>query len=138
MKAHVWIIAGAALIGIGSFSPWASLGVFSVSGTTGGGDGWVTLGAAAILLILGLALMSSGRLSMGGKVLGGLLAIGAGALGLYDLANIRDLIEESSGSLFSPSYGPGLPLVIFGAVVALIGFNMAPTEVEPAPEAVSE
>lgn len=126
MKAHIWMIAGAALIGVGSFAPWASLGVFSVSGTTGGGDGWLTLGTAIVILIVGVSLLSRGEISIVAKVIGGLAAISAGGIAIYDLININDLIRQSSGSLFSPSIGPGLPLVIVGAVAALVGAVAAP------------
>lgn len=103
-------IAGALLIFVGSSLPWASWGVFSVSGVDGG-DGVITL-----LLALGagaLILFRSWDMKNGFSI----VAIGSTSfvIGFHDASNVASIAGEPLG--MSVDVGSGLYLTIIGGIV---------------------
>jgi RNA polymerase subunit RPABC4/transcription elongation factor Spt4 len=117
-------IAGALVMVVGGFGPWAYVfGVFSVSGTRAG-DGWIVVGtgiaaAATILLYLG----RSGR-----RVMFALLAMIAGMVGggtaIYDLVRLRRVaVSHSSlfGSVQVVTAGWGIYACVVGAAGVIAG-----------------
>lgn len=108
-------LAGAAVIALGSFLPWASVQLVGpIYGTDG--DGVITLGVAVLVAVLGLlAGLGKGRAWMfAAAIFLGLIAAGIGA---YDLSNISSFVSgESMASL-----GAGLPIIIAGALIVLGG-----------------
>jgi hypothetical protein len=103
-----WLaLAGAALMTIGAFGPWATaLRVIDVSGTHG--DGWIVIGASAFAV---LGLFVSRR--AGGTVVALIAALIGGAVGLIDLSDI-----ESRGPLVHAAWG--IYVVVVGSVVLLV------------------
>ncbi|USQ80434.1 hypothetical protein NF556_01845 [Ornithinimicrobium faecis] len=106
-------LAGAVLVAIGSFLPWANVVLAGpVYGTDG--DGVITLGVAVPVAILGLiAGLGKGRVWMFAATL--FLGLIATAVGAYDLSNISSFVSgESMADL-----GPGLPVIVVGGLVVL-------------------
>ncbi|WP_256839225.1 hypothetical protein [Ornithinimicrobium faecis] len=106
-------LAGAVLVAIGSFLPWANVVLAGpVYGTDG--DGVITLGVAVPVAVLGLiAGLGKGRVWMFAVTL--FLGLIATAVGAYDLSNISSFVSgESMADL-----GPGLPVIVVGGLVVL-------------------
>jgi hypothetical protein len=118
------LIAGGALLIVGSFLDWFSvLGEtytgFS-SGDGGSKDGPVFVFLGAVLLAFGVAQL------VARKVLAlGILAIVVGALAvlaaLADISDVSDVVDLADSIGVDASSGPGLWVILIGAMVALAG-----------------
>ena len=109
-----WVtLAGALLVAVGSFLPWATVLLAGpVYGTDG--DGVITLAVAAPVALLGLlAGLGKGRVWMFAVTL--FLGLIATAIGGYDLSNISTFVSGQSMA----ELGPGLPVIIVGGLVVL-------------------
>lgn len=100
----VWGLAPAGLLAIGSIGPWATLGALSVSGTSNGRDGIVTLVLAGIAVLVLLF-----RSWIWGVLIAGVLAL---ATAVYDIVNINNM----DNGFLTPSPGWG---IILAAVSSL-------------------
>lgn len=106
------IIAGA-LFAIGSFLDWATLGPIGATGMDGG-DGWFTLIAGAVLLVVGVLAFQGSTTQVPSWV--GWVAWAVGAL--ITIINIFDILGEELADL---SLGIGMYLLIAAIVVGLLG-----------------
>ncbi len=115
------MIAGAALLVIGAFLPWFSIGDTSISGmdTTDGEtrDGPVFVGLGVIIAVLGIITLVWKRIL--GVVIGALV-VAAFALmaGIIDFTDVQDLKELFGDQVDA---GIGLPVIIAGAALATAG-----------------
>lgn len=101
-----WGLVSAVAMAVGSIGTWVTAGPFSVSGTAGGGDGWITLGIAVAIGIV-VAIRRLPWLVLPG-------AIVAGGIGIGDA--IRFLDVSNDNEWFSVSLGWGLVIVIVAAL----------------------
>lgn len=101
-RAFYWALASAAAMVLGGFGPWATVLVFSVSGT--GGDGWVPivggLAAGALLAVKRTTLrwppVTTALLGLAGLVVAG-----------ADLADVSSLASKTDEGLLSGAVSPG-------------------------------
>lgn len=110
----VGIVAGAASV-IGSFLPWASVGPFSVNGTSG--DGAITLVMGLIAVGFAFRLPKFSKVIL---VLGALVAL----TGIYDIANI----SSNDDNVFSASIGVGLIVTTIGGLALVAAFFLSRSE----------
>lgn len=138
---QLWAMAGFIGIVLGSFMPWAQVGIFTANGTDGDGVITLILGGAGFLLML-----ASTR---GPAIIALLLALGAGGIGLYDASNISSAISDLDGNPFAAnaSVGTGLYLLIAASVVAAgasfarqaeLASTRSPASTAPSPAADEE
>lgn len=123
------------LLIVGSFTPWATLSVFSLSVSVSGTDiaishqflvnGWFTLTAGGLLFILACMIVSSGDALF--HSLAVLISLLAAAFGIYALVRILQSISRAplSGvavTAIKPnaSVGWGLIVVLVGAAGAVL------------------
>ncbi|MBF6618850.1 MAG: DUF4352 domain-containing protein [Patulibacter sp.] len=103
---------------VGSIGTWVTAGPWSVAGTTGGGDGWITLAIAAALGVL-IAVRRVPWLALPGGII-------AGGIGLGDAIHFLSG-NDSTNEWFSISIGWGLVLVIVAsASLAVWGATALP------------
>ena len=111
--ARLAALGGAAAIIVGSFSPWVTVatafGSISVSGTTDGGDGLVSLAGGAIIALL---------IATSKYLAAIIVSVLTGALLLYDLINVNRVIGDGSNEFATASVGWGLWLATVGVVLA--------------------
>jgi hypothetical protein len=113
------MLAGGALVIIGSFTTWvtASLGIFTVNVTGISGDGKVTLVLA--LLAIGAVLLelqfTRPAFSIATLVLFGLLTI----LVVYEFIHISSTTYSSDGGTITASAGFGLYLCLAGSIAGV-------------------
>lgn len=119
-----WGLVSAVAMALGSVGAWATAGPFSVTGTTGSGDGWITLAIAVALGVL-VAVRRLPWLALPGAMV-------AGGIGIGDAIRLLDA-EESEW--FSVSVGWGLVLVI-AASVSLAAWGAATLTVTPSRQRV--
>jgi hypothetical protein len=123
--ATIAVLAGGLLLVVGSFLPWVTastvFGSISRSGVDGGGDGWITLVAGGVILLLGLA-----TLRRPNRAANLLIAVAAAiafvifALDFSDVqSRITDLESQSEGVALG-GVGIGLWLVALGAIVSFV------------------
>src|ERR1041384_5512802 len=104
----VVIAAGAGMLG--TFLPWASVGVLSIAGT--GGDGWITLVMFGIAMAVACAGDRTAFLSEG---LSGVLVAVAGLAALVGLYDASELVYLDFALV-----GGGVCLVIVAAAVIVV------------------
>jgi hypothetical protein len=94
-KLAIWAVASASLMVVGALGPWAkALGGFvSVSGTDG--DGTVVLIAG--LVVVGIVALMRRKKRVWMVVVGLLAAVIGAFTSIYDLANIKSVVDSSSG-----------------------------------------
>lgn len=101
-------LLGAAMIVGGSFGPWkTALGIISVSGTSGNGDGLISL----VCGLVAAGLVMAGRRAFA--------AIAAGIALLVGIVDLVTVLHQVSGSDGLASLGWGLPVLILGAVLVV-------------------
>lgn len=100
-------LASVALLFIGSFLPWASFGMFTVSGTEG--DGVITIILAIVALVVYFALKNKPTIVK-------ITTIAIGALSLI----IAIMSFSGLGELELVSIGGGLIMVLIGAIGLII------------------
>jgi hypothetical protein len=139
-------IVGGALLAVGSFLSWAEVsgGGVSVSAKgIDGSDGYLTLAAGAVVILVGLAGLRMARRLLGViAILAGLLG---GGFGLYDALTAEDSVLDAAAEEIAPQFGVsadevraildeaidagqldisisiGLIIVIAGGAIAVIG-----------------
>lgn len=104
------VLAGSAGIFVGAFLPWATVGPFTVAGTSG--DGMITLVLAALIGWLTWVRRTRG--------LALALLIVTGLVAGYDLANIGRVAAHDS--LFSVQIGGGLVLTVLSVAAGIGGW----------------
>jgi hypothetical protein len=143
-------IAGGALLGIGSFLAWAEVSGGGTSVTAkgiDGSDGYITLGAGGVALLVGVVLLRQAPRALA------ILAIVAGLVGggvaVYDALTAKDSVLGSAAEELAPTVGAspeevrelldqaidagqlsislstGIYVVIVGGVLALVGGIMS-------------
>lgn len=115
-----WLmIAGAALLVVGSFLPWFSIDDTSFSGMDeiGGDsrDGPVFVGLAVIIAVLGIITLLKRRI-LGVVIAALVLAAFALMAGIIDFGDVQELADFSGADA-----GIGLPVIILGAALAAAG-----------------
>jgi hypothetical protein len=116
----LWIEASAAVMIVGVFGSWATVGGSGVSGTSAGSRGWVVLTAA--LLAGAVLLFRRGTRSAGVYVAAiGIVAVAAVA---YDRTHLGDAIGASSATEAAARAGWGVNLAL-GASVSLTVAGLA-------------
>jgi hypothetical protein len=139
-------IVGGALLAVGSFLSWAEVSGGGVSVTAkgiDGSDGYLTLAAGVVVILVGLAGLRMGRRMFGViAILAGLLG---GGFGLYDALTAEDSVLDAAAEEIAPQFGVsvdevraildeaidagqldisisiGLIIVIAGGAIAVIG-----------------
>lgn len=121
----IGVMVGGALAVVGSFLPWVTastvFGSLSRSGVDRGGDGWITLGAGAVIALLGLATMT--RPNRAANLFIAIAAAVAFLVFILDFSDIQgrvSALESNSQGLALGGVGIGLWLVALGAVVAFV------------------
>ena len=127
------MIAGGAILAVGSLMPWLTatavfVGTVSRNGIDGGGDGLVTLIAGGCVAVGGVARVMRSRWSQFARGLGGLASAVAGVVAVYDIGSVSnrvaDLTSGTSGVI--ASVGVGLYVALIGAAVGLL-FSLLPS-----------
>ncbi len=99
-------IAGGALLGLGSFLAWAEVSGGGTSVTAkgiDGSDGYITLGAGIVALLVGVLLLRQPRRALA------VLAIAAGLVGggvaVYDALTAKDSVLDAAAEELAPTIG---------------------------------
>lgn len=108
----LWGAGSCVAIAIGSFGSWVTAGPFSVGGTVGSGDGWVTLVCAVLALVLVVAP------AVRSTILPGLMSLVSLGVSAYDLSRLASLSDEQT--LISVGPGWGILLVVAGSGSLLV------------------
>jgi hypothetical protein len=134
-KLAIWAGASAALMVVGALGPWAkAFGFISVSGTDG--DGVIVLIAA--LVVGGAVLLRLRGTRVWVVVVGVIAALAGAATSIYDLANIKSVVSDSSGAV---TVGWGLwldSIASVSAVVAILALGFATKVVAPQAPSTAE
>lgn len=114
-----WVIVGfASLVAIGALLPWASVGAFNVSGTSG--DGVITLPLALLMAALGIVRGVGTKATfwqIGVPVVGILTGFLVTLIGVYDSVNISETATVGGGLILTILGGLGLiGASIFGLI----------------------
>jgi hypothetical protein len=139
-------IVGGALMAVGSFLAWAEVSGGGTSVTAkgvDGSDGYITLGAGLVAVVLGIVMASGTKRVLAVLVI--LAGIVGGGIGLYDALTAKDSVLDAAAEELAPSFGAsaelvrtaldqaidagqlsvtisiGLYVVIAGGIVALVG-----------------
>ena len=132
------MVAIATVIGmVGTFMPWARMGVITIDGSVG--DGWITLAFFGVALLVALIGQRDKLLRGGGAVtvcLLGLVNAGIGISKLTSFSGLREDLGDAGlfGSLLQAvtKPGEGLYVIIAAGLVctalAVYSFNAAKSE----------
>lgn len=115
------VIGSAALMLLGSLLPWvtAATGFGSVSKAGTEGDGVITLGAALVGVVAGIAMLSNR--SPGPRVMAVVVAVLVLVLVVYEFSDIQRLAGDVDSDFVKVSPGIGLWLVGIAALGTLVG-----------------
>jgi hypothetical protein len=125
-RTRVLVLAGAALLALGSVLPWAKLevssGAFSVSDTKNGldGDGVLTLVLAVVAFLIFL-LVKHRKVTGWSVTVAGFLA---GAIAIYDIVDVKRAFDDlniPSGINADATVGVGLWIAAIAAVALFAG-----------------
>lgn len=120
------LLAGGALVVLGSFLPWISLngafGTISRSGLDGGGDGIITLVLGIGIVVIGATRLlgiaePSGFVRFWPPLVAGLIAVG---LAILDGINVSSKIQGITTQYVSGSTGAGLWVIGVGGVLSAL------------------
>lgn len=107
-----WVALGAsAVLAIGAFLPWITVGPFSRSGVGDGGDGWFTLVCA--LACGAIVLLTARSIRIRGWIAIAVLGVLSAFICLIDIADVAG----ADVPLFEPSVGSGLILSLLASLV---------------------
>src|SRR5262245_30813228 len=161
--AGIVAIVGGALLAIASFLAWAEVSGAGASVTANGvdgSDGYLTLGAGVVALLVGVAIVMRGAKRIPAVLLI-LAGIVGGGLGLYDAVTAKDSVLDAAAEELAPALGAstervraaldqavgsgrievsvsfGLYLVVAGGLVALVGGVLALREAAAEPAATT-
>ena len=125
------VLAGAALVVVGSFLPWITatapfVGTISRSLMDGGSDGVILDALAGVVLFIGLAMTLGGPTRIGGGLAILTLILVAGIV-VFDYGDMQSRVAKatSESNLIIASVGAGPYISSIGIVVATIGSVMA-------------
>jgi hypothetical protein len=125
LRASILVVgAGAGLIAVGAFLPWitatvALVGTVERNAFDGGGDGVITLAAAAVIALAALGLARRPSIVLKVLVIGAALVVGW--VLAVDLPRIQDVINTVSTSNGIASVGAGVFATAIGAVISVLG-----------------
>lgn len=115
-QAAIAVVVGGILVAVGSLLPWATattgFGSISIAGTDG--DGKITLVLGAVAALVGF--LSIETTSQGLRVTAFIAGALAGLAGAMDYSSLDKRLNEASSDAIRASIGPGLYLVLVGAV----------------------
>lgn len=139
-------IAGGALLAIGSFLAWAEVSGGGTSVTakgTDGSDGYITLGAGIVAVLVGVLLLRQAKRAL--AVLAIVAGLVGGGVAVYDALTAEDSVLDGAAEELAPTVGAspeqvrvlldeaidagqlsislsiGIYVVIAGGLVALVG-----------------
>jgi len=117
-------LAGAVLVGVGPFLPWATAGIMSANGMQKTGDEAITL---VLVGFIGLLTSLVGLTQKRAKytwvtLLAGL--VGVCLAGFYYM-QVKEQLEGLSGGIITPSIGFGMYACLVGSVLLLVGGGVA-------------
>ena len=126
-----WGFVSTIVMVIGSFGPWAKvLGVITVNGTDGGGDGWVVIVAAAV----GAVALLLWRVRSRRWLILTVIAAAAGlATTIYDRVDLEGTNDGVDlGALVDASWGIYVAMIGSAslAVASIVGWMLAPAAKE--------
>jgi hypothetical protein len=108
----ILMILGGVIAAVGSFMTWANVTVSDVSASakgTDGSDGYITLVAGIVLVLLGAVALRAGKRPLA------ILAILAGGIaagvGIYDAATAEDSVLDAVAEQVAPQVGASVPAV---------------------------
>ncbi len=116
-RASLLLLGGAGAIILGAFLAWATVGPFSVAGTSG--DGKLTVVGGGFVAWIGWR-ARAGTARRGHAIAALILSLLVLAVGASDTADI----SSKSRGVFHAEVGIGLWLTDIGAVVAVVGAGM--------------
>jgi hypothetical protein len=126
--AALLVLAGAIVMAVGSFLPWATISASGISvtvnGTDTGHDGILTVSIAVLLGLAALfTIVRPGRNVIG--YIGALVcALAAGAIGIADIGSVQDSASSNPTYGIVAAVGIGLWMVVGAAAVAVLGSLM--------------
>ena len=139
-------IAGGALLAIGSFLAWAEVSGGGTSVTAkgiDGSDGYITLGAGVVALLVGVLLLRQAKRAL--AILALLAGLVGGGVAVYDALTAKDSVLDGAAEELAPTVGAspeqvrvlldeaidagqlsislsiGIYVVIAGGLLALVG-----------------
>lgn len=121
---HLLALAGAGMVILGSYLPWATFyaGLVERNGVPGHGKYFIGLAAAAALA----AAISAVRGGSPIRWLVPLFALGVAFYAARDLRNLYALQDDPSAALYLPGRGDGLYVVLAGAALLFAAFLVSP------------
>ena len=99
-------IAGGALLGVGSFLAWAEVSGGGTSVTANGvdgSDGYITLGAGIVAVVVGVLLLRQARRAL--AILAILAGLVGGGVAVYDALTAKDSVLDSAAEELAPTIG---------------------------------
>jgi hypothetical protein len=99
-------IAGGALLGVGSFLAWAQVSGGGTSVTANGvdgSDGYITLGAGIVAVVVGVLLLRQARRAL--AILAILAGLVGGGVAVYDALTAKDSVLDSAAEELAPTLG---------------------------------
>ena len=165
--AGIVAIGGGALLALASFLPWAEVSGQGASVTAkgiDGSDGYLTLGAGVVAVLIGVVLLMRGSRRIL-AIITILVGIVGGGLALYDALTAKDSVLDAAAEELAPAFGVstddvraaldqavdagqigvsvsfGLYLAVAGGVIVMVGgiLGLRGAVAEPAaPEAAPE
>jgi hypothetical protein len=99
-------IAGGALLGVGSFLAWAEVSGGGTSVTANGvdgSDGYITLGAGIVAVVVGVLLLRQARRAL--AILAILAGLVGGGVAVYDALTAKDSVLDSAAEELAPTLG---------------------------------
>jgi hypothetical protein len=121
-KSLLGVLAGLVLMVVGAVGPWASvLGVLTIDGTDDGKDGWIVIGAVALVaLFLVLFAITRGPWLL----LPPVLAAAAAALTAgYDIGDIKSVAPSEGGRAIDTEWG--IYVALGGSIVVVLACIVA-------------
>ena len=105
--AGIVAIVGGALLALASFLPWAEVSGQGASVTAkgiDGSDGYLTLGAGVVAVLIGVVLLMRGSRRIL-AIITILVGIVGGGLALYDALTAKDSVLDAAAEELAPSFG---------------------------------
>ena len=109
-------VLGLSAVGlIGTFLPWTSLGDFSVDGTAGGGDGYITFIFFAIVLLITVLNGMKEQYKLKSLITVSILGLLCALIGFYVISNVNNpMVKIGIGLYLIMGTGLGIIGAAFG------------------------
>ncbi len=115
------IPAGGVLAVVGSIQTWSTGKVgrkkIGYNGLQHGHNGVLLVLLGIVLIAVGLLIVRRGRQPIP-AIVAGVFGVAVSIVAVFDLA---DIANHSDGFVASATVGPGLPIVLLGGVIAVVG-----------------